>query len=73
MANMKLDPRAEPQYGDRVPYVIVARGPNVKLRDKPMSPLAYMADRYDMLNNADEMFCHKITPFSLVPLSVHSG
>ncbi|KAI8584678.1 hypothetical protein K450DRAFT_217450 [Umbelopsis ramanniana AG] len=44
MANMKLDPRAEPQYGDRVPYVIVARGPNVKLRDKPMSPLAYMAD-----------------------------
>ncbi|KAH8553586.1 DNA polymerase zeta catalytic subunit [Umbelopsis sp. PMI_123] len=44
MSNMKLDPRAEPQYGDRVPYVIVSRGPNVKLRDKPMSPLAYMAD-----------------------------
>jgi hypothetical protein len=48
MSNMKLDPRAEPQYGDRVPYVIVSRGPNVKLRDKPMSPLAYMADRYDV-------------------------
>lgn len=55
MANMKLDPRAEPQYGDRVPYVIVARGPNVKLRDKPMSPLAYMADRYGILSNADKI------------------
>jgi hypothetical protein len=45
MANMMLDPRAEPQYGDRIPYVIVSRGPNVKLREKPMAPLAYMSDR----------------------------
>jgi DNA polymerase zeta len=55
MTNMKLDPRAEPQYGDRVPYVIVARGPNVKLRDKPMSPLTYMADRYVILSIADKV------------------
>lgn len=46
MANMKADPRAEPQYGDRIPYVIVSRGPNVKLREKPMPPLSYMSDRY---------------------------
>jgi DNA polymerase zeta len=43
---MKTDPRAEPQYGDRIPYVIVSRGPNVKLREKPMPPLSYMSDRY---------------------------
>lgn len=46
MESMRLDPRAEPQYGDRIPYVIVARGPNEKLRDRPMTPLAYMSDRY---------------------------
>ncbi|KAM3581203.1 DNA polymerase zeta [Umbelopsis sp. WA50703] len=45
MESMKADPRAEPQYGDRIPYVIVARGPNQKLRDRPMTPLAYMSDR----------------------------
>ncbi|KAI9468117.1 MAG: hypothetical protein EXX96DRAFT_493093 [Benjaminiella poitrasii] len=37
-AQMNADPRAEPQHSERVPYVVVYRGPNAKLRDKVVPP-----------------------------------
>jgi DNA polymerase zeta len=35
---MAADPRAEPQYGERVPYVVVAGGPNARLMDLVVPP-----------------------------------
>ena len=35
---MLEDERAEPQYGERVPYVVVAGGPNDRLIDRTVSP-----------------------------------
>ncbi|KAJ2001128.1 DNA polymerase zeta, partial [Coemansia thaxteri] len=35
---MQRDPRAEPQYGERVPYVVVSSGPNARLTDQVVRP-----------------------------------
>eukprot|EP00775_Hariotina_reticulata_P012068 gene12067-12209_t len=35
---MAVDPRAEPRYGERVPYVVVAGAPNSRLVDLVVSP-----------------------------------
>lgn len=35
---MLADPRAEPQYGERVPYVVVAGAPSARLIDRCVSP-----------------------------------
>ncbi|KAI7899268.1 uncharacterized protein BX663DRAFT_522025 [Cokeromyces recurvatus] len=43
-ANINLDPRAEPQYNERVPYVVVYRGPNARLRDKVVRPETLLND-----------------------------
>ncbi|ORX46984.1 DNA/RNA polymerase [Hesseltinella vesiculosa] len=40
--DMSTDPRAEPQYGERVPYVVVYRGPNARLKDRVMKPEALL-------------------------------
>lgn len=32
------DPNDEPQYGDRIPYVITAGEPNTRLADRAVSP-----------------------------------
>lgn len=42
-----MDPNNEPQYGDRIPYVIV-RGdqPGSRLVDRAMDPLEFMNNRY---------------------------
>lgn len=44
-AHMDTDPRAEPQYGERVPYVVVYRGPNAKLKDKVVPPEELLNNR----------------------------
>lgn len=44
-AQMNTDARAEPQYGERVPYVVVYRGPNAKLKDKVVRPEEFLNDR----------------------------
>ncbi|KAI8060050.1 hypothetical protein BC940DRAFT_371596 [Gongronella butleri] len=44
-AAMAKDPRAEPQYGERVPYVVVHQGPNARLKDRIMKPEALLQDR----------------------------
>lgn len=33
MQMMERDPRAEPKYGERIPYVVVNGGPQSKLMD----------------------------------------
>ncbi|KAJ3150701.1 DNA polymerase zeta [Geranomyces michiganensis] len=38
MRKMASDPRAEPQIGERVPYVVVHGGPRYKLRDSVVPP-----------------------------------
>ena len=35
---MLQDPRAEPQYGERVPYVIISGGPGARLIDRCVAP-----------------------------------
>ncbi|ORY19901.1 hypothetical protein BCR34DRAFT_471499 [Clohesyomyces aquaticus] len=35
---MLADPRAEPQYGERVPYVVITGGPGARLIDRCVSP-----------------------------------
>lgn len=45
-AQMDTDRRAEPQYGERVPYVVVYRGPKAKLKEKVVRPEAVLADKY---------------------------
>eukprot|EP01105_Mastigella_eilhardi_P017939 TRINITY_DN4137_c0_g1_i4.p1 TRINITY_DN4137_c0_g1~~TRINITY_DN4137_c0_g1_i4.p1 ORF type:complete len:1941 (-),score=416.30 TRINITY_DN4137_c0_g1_i4:61-5133(-) len=35
---MKRDPRTEPRYGERVPYVVVDGGPSARLADMVVSP-----------------------------------
>ncbi|KAH8743089.1 hypothetical protein F5883DRAFT_634477 [Diaporthe sp. PMI_573] len=41
---MLEDPRAEPQYGERVPYVVITGGPGARLIDRCVAP-------EDLLNN----------------------
>lgn len=44
-AKMLQDPRAAPQYGERVPYLVVYRGPNAILKDRVVRPEALLYDR----------------------------
>lgn len=44
-AQMNVDARAEPQYGERVPYVVIYRGPNARLKDKVVRPETLLGDR----------------------------
>ena len=41
---MLLDPRAEPQYGERVPYVVIAGGPGARLIDRCVTPETVLRD-----------------------------
>lgn len=39
------DPRAEPQYGERVPYVVRTGAPGARLIDRVVSPEEMLKDR----------------------------
>lgn len=39
------DPNDEPQYGDRVPYVITRGEPNTRLVDRAVTPEELLKDR----------------------------
>lgn len=41
---MLADPRAEPQYGERVPYVVVTGAPGARLIDRCVAPEVLLAD-----------------------------
>lgn len=40
---MRIDPRAEPRYGERVPYVVVHGEPGARLVDMVVDPLDLLA------------------------------
>jgi hypothetical protein len=40
------DPRAEPQYGERVPYVVRTGAPGARLMDRVVSPEEMLKDRF---------------------------
>ena len=42
---MVLDPNDEPQYGDRIPYVIVRSTSGGRLADRAMDPLEFMNNK----------------------------
>jgi DNA polymerase elongation subunit (family B) len=44
------DPRSEPQYGERVPFVVVYKGPNQRLIDTVVSPEELLNDNSLRLN-----------------------
>ena len=43
---MMDDPRAEPQYGERVLYVVKAGAPGARLIDRVVSPEEMLKDKY---------------------------
>ncbi|KAG0258762.1 DNA polymerase zeta [Mortierella polycephala] len=47
---MELDPRAEPQYGERVPYVVVYGNPGARLTDQVIEPKELLKNKNLRLN-----------------------
>ncbi|KAJ9613895.1 DNA polymerase zeta [Cladophialophora chaetospira] len=47
---MLEDPRLEPQYGERVPYVVVTGGPGARLIDRCVAPDVLLNDAYSELD-----------------------
>ncbi|KIO33534.1 hypothetical protein M407DRAFT_65394, partial [Tulasnella calospora MUT 4182] len=69
------DPRAEAQYGDRVPYVIVRGEPKSRLVDRAFEPLEVLKDRHQYQLDAHYYIEHQLIPplervFNLVGANV---
>ena len=47
---MHEDPRAEPQYGERVPYVVIAGAPGARLVDRCVAPEVLLYDAHKELD-----------------------
>lgn len=47
---MLEDPRLEPQYGERVPYVVVSGGPDARLIDRCVAPDVLLDDQSQQLD-----------------------
>ena len=47
---MLEDPRAEPQYGERVPYVVITGGPGARLIDRCVAPEDLLSNDYNELD-----------------------
>ena len=47
---MHEDPRAEPQYGERVPYVVIAGAPGARLVDRCVAPEVLLHDEHNELD-----------------------
>lgn len=58
---MDLDPRAEPQYGERVPYVVVYGDPGARLTDQVVDPKELLRNR-DLRLNADYYIRKHVIP-----------
>ncbi|RUS35011.1 putative DNA polymerase zeta catalytic subunit [Jimgerdemannia flammicorona] len=73
---MVIDPRSEPQYGERVPYVVVHGGPGARLRDQVVPPEEFLNNRSLRLH-AQYYITKQIIPslervFSLVGADIKS-
>ena len=47
---MLEDPRAEPQYGERVPYVVISGAPGARLIDRCVAPEVLLHNEYNELD-----------------------
>ena len=63
---MLLDPRAEPQYGERVPYVVIAGGPGARLIDRCVAPEALLHDDNTELDAEYYINKHLIPPLERI-------
>ncbi|KAK9377526.1 uncharacterized protein V1513DRAFT_456365 [Lipomyces chichibuensis] len=73
---MQEDPRAEPQYGERVPYVVIAGALGSRLVDRCVPPETLLMDN-NMFLDSDYYITKNIIPpldriFSLIGVSVRS-
>lgn len=67
---MVIDPRSEPQYGERVPYVVVHGGPGARLADQVVPPEELLENRFASLiskftNLLEFLTYHLINYFTL--------
>ncbi|KAJ2195574.1 DNA polymerase zeta [Coemansia sp. RSA 530] len=74
--NMARDPQAEPEYGERVPYVVISSGPHTRLVDRVVSPRVLLAQphlRLDFQYYIDKQVLPALDRvLSLVGVDVHS-
>ncbi|KAK9370899.1 hypothetical protein V1509DRAFT_656586 [Lipomyces kononenkoae] len=73
---MQEDPRAEPQYGERVPYVVIAGALGSRLVDRCVSPETLLTNN-NMFLDSDYYITKNIIPpldriFNLIGVSVRS-
>ena len=50
MRRMLEDPRAEPQYGERVPFLVIAGAPGARLKDRCVAPEVLLDNDYNELD-----------------------
>ena len=71
---MVEDPRAEPQYGERVPYVVIAGAPGARLIDRCVAPEVLLYDENNELDSEYYISKNLIPPleriFNLVGANV---
>lgn len=53
---MMEDPNDEPQYGDRIPYVIARGDPGMRLVDRAVPPEAVLNSRFVELRISNDTF-----------------
>ncbi|WBW71843.1 mitochondrial DNA polymerase, zeta catalytic subunit Rev3 [Schizosaccharomyces osmophilus] len=58
---MTKDPRSEPQYGERVPYLVLAGAPGTTLANRSVSPEEYLSDSFSQLD-IDYYIRHNLIP-----------
>lgn len=71
---MLEDPRAEPQYGERVPYVVISGAPGARLIDRCVAPEVLLQNEYHELDTEYYISKNLIPPleriFNLVGANV---
>lgn len=65
--NMLRDSNNEPQYGERVPYVIVRGSPGSRLVDRVMDPLIVLNNRYAFASASETTFKTAIGIYTSTP------
>ncbi|OCL14889.1 hypothetical protein AOQ84DRAFT_370879 [Glonium stellatum] len=63
---MLVDPRTEPQYGERVPYVVVTGAPGARLIDRCVSPETLLLDDHLELDADYYIFKNLIPPLERI-------
>ncbi|KAK0753578.1 hypothetical protein B0T18DRAFT_358164 [Schizothecium vesticola] len=63
---MAKDPRAEPQYGERVPYLIIAGAPNARVVDRAVPPEHLLADPNAVIDTEYYISKHIIPPLERI-------